>query len=220
LLDYGAIYRLPGLYEQLFATRLECSSPQRVVAVFEEVLRDWEVHPSELRVLEVGAGNGMVGDELRFLGVGELIGVDILHEAAAAAHRDRPMVYDDYLVTDLCDTANPDWTRIASIQPNCLVAVAALGLGEISPTAFVNAFNAVSIPSWIVYNVEDSLLGGVNDNVFARLIRGISEQGFMQVQCCRRYCHRLSVSGQRLHYLAIVARKLKPIPQMVLERSK
>ena len=34
-------------------------------------------------------------------GVGTVVGVDILDEAANATERDRPDVYDDYVVVDL-----------------------------------------------------------------------------------------------------------------------
>lgn len=218
--DYDAIYQIPGLYEQLFAERLQCNSPQRVIALFSDVLNDWAVHPAGLRVLDFGAGNGMVGEELRSLGVGALVGVDILPEAAEAAGRDRPLVYDDYIVADFSDSNNPHVHRVISSQLNCLITVAALGFGDVPPNAFITAFNSISTPGWVVFNIKESFLGGIDDTGFAHLVRLMCDQEIIQIQAYRRYSHRMSVSGQRLHYVAIVARKLQPTSLTVLEAAE
>ena len=65
------------------------------------------VEPASLRGLDVGAGNGLVGEELQRLGVDSLVGVDLLQEAADAAERDRPGLYADYVACDLTDL-DPD----------------------------------------------------------------------------------------------------------------
>lgn len=215
--DYDRIFEIPGLYEQLFAQRLHCISPQRVVRVFADVLRDWSVNPQDLRVLELGAGNGMVGEELRKLGISQIVGADILNEAAAAAQRDRAGMYDDYLVADFCELPESDAQRALAIGPNCLVTVAALGFGDIPPKAFVTAFNLVSTPGWVVFNIKESFLAGIDDTGFARLIRSMSDHEYIQIQSYCRYNHRMSVAGQKLHYVAIVARKLRPLPEDFLE---
>ena len=54
-------------------------------------------------MLDLGAGNGMVGEALREHGFEEITGVDITPEAGEAAERDRPGVYADYHVCDLLD---------------------------------------------------------------------------------------------------------------------
>jgi hypothetical protein len=66
--DYGAIYQHPGLYEQLFYQRLKCSSPKKICDILSKVLRDNHVEMTELRVLDLGAGNGMFGEQLHALG--------------------------------------------------------------------------------------------------------------------------------------------------------
>jgi hypothetical protein len=215
--DYAAIYNLPGLYEQLFAERLKCVSPQRVVDVFTETLKDTGQPNTELRALDLGAGNGMVGEQLRTLGIGSLVGVDILQEAENAARRDRPGIYDDYLSVDLCDLQERDARRILAFRPNCLVCVAALGFGYIPTKAFTTAFNLVSSPAWIVFNIKESFLSGIDDTGFSRLIRTLCDEDYMQIQAYRRYPHRISIAGQRLYYVAIVARKLRPFPERNLK---
>ncbi|MGI8714508.1 MAG: hypothetical protein ACR2NR_15300 [Solirubrobacteraceae bacterium] len=82
--DYGAIYDVPGLYEHLFYDELECVSPQTVVGLLNRELSSAGSDPASLVALDVGAGNGMVGEELRRLGVASIVGVDLLPEASAA----------------------------------------------------------------------------------------------------------------------------------------
>jgi hypothetical protein len=212
--DYAAIYKMPGLYEQLFSHRLRCDSPRRVVNVFADTLIDAGHAPAELRVLDVGAGNGLVGEQLRTLGIGSLVGVDILREAEDAAQRDRPGLYDGYFSVDLCDLSQRDTQRILAFRPNCLVTVAALGFGDIPPKAFTTAFNLVSAPAWIVFNIKETFLSGIDDTGFSRLIRTLCDEDYMQIQAYKRYPHRYSVAGQRLFYVAIVARKLRPFMEL------
>ncbi|HSG31903.1 MAG TPA: class I SAM-dependent methyltransferase [Thermodesulfobacteriota bacterium] len=56
---------------------------------------------SDITVLDMGAGNGIVAEELVNLGLDDVIGVDIIEEAKQAAFRDRPEVYSDYIFDDL-----------------------------------------------------------------------------------------------------------------------
>ena len=65
--DYNEIYKIPGLYEQLFYDRLKCSSPIKVTSILEAAVRQSQDNFSELRVLDLGAGNGMMGEELKTL---------------------------------------------------------------------------------------------------------------------------------------------------------
>src|SRR3954466_1054190 len=141
--DYGTIYSIPGLYEQLFYEHLRCQSPAEVCSTLAAELGRAGVDPDGLRVLDLGAGNGMVGERIADLGAAMIVGVDILPEAAEAAERDHPGVYDDYLVADLTALSNESRTALTGPRFNCLVAVAALGFGDIPPEAFATAFDAI-----------------------------------------------------------------------------
>jgi predicted TPR repeat methyltransferase len=213
--DYADIYQVPGLYEHLFVDLLRCCSPRQVVRLLGEVLRDWPQSATDLSVIDLGAGNGMVGAELRALGVRALVGTDILPEAAEAASRDRPELYDDYVVADLCDPQPSQVRRLRQHDPNCLTTVAALGFGDIPPQAFANAFNLISTPGWLAFNIKERFLDGHDDSGFSRLMRYMTESGIVQIQAYRRYSHRLSIAGRRLHYVAMVARKLRPLPRVL-----
>ena len=73
-----------GLYEQLFYDRLKCTSPKKVGEILKATLDSSKQNLSELRVLDLGAGNGMMGEVMNDYGVARLIGVDIIPEAKAA----------------------------------------------------------------------------------------------------------------------------------------
>jgi 2-polyprenyl-3-methyl-5-hydroxy-6-metoxy-1,4-benzoquinol methylase len=205
--DYHEIFSIPGLYEQIFYEELECASPQTVRSLLEEHLDQEGVDPSELTVLDVGAGNGMIGEEMADLGVGSQVAVDIIAEAAAAAERDRPEVYEDYFVVDLCDLPDDARKRLKAKGFNCLTTVAALGFGDIPPRAFAQAYNLVKHEGWVAFNIKEAFLSQANVSGFSELIERMVEEGVLEFRAQRRYRHRLSVAGDPLHYIAIVAVK-------------
>lgn len=205
--DYGEIYELPGLYEQLFYDHLECSSPETVARLLRRELTRSGVDPDSLDVFDVGAGNGMVGEQLADAGAGTIVGVDIIPEAAAAAERDRPGVYDDYLVLDL--TALDDDVRadLESRELNALTCVAALGFGDIPPLAFAAAYDVLVPGAWLAFSIKEDFLEERGGSGFARLIRELVDRGMLEIRAQRRYRHRLSAAGEPVHYIALVAVK-------------
>lgn len=210
--DYHKIYRVHGLYESLFYRALRCNSPARVVGLLRDVLADVGQRPDTLRVLDVGAGNGMVGEELRRLGAAALHGIDIIPEARAAARRDRPWVYDDYHVVDLCDLPEPVDKRLRAARLNTLVVVAALGFGDVPAAAFLRALDLIDTPGWLAFNIKEDFVQDRDDSGFARLLRRLRAGGVLRMQAYRRYRHRLSVGGRPLHYVAMVATKERDVP--------
>ena len=215
--DYGELYKVPGLYEKLFYEYLDCCSPSRVAHLLDDVLRDFREDPAELRVFDVGAGNGMVGEELAAMGADRVVGIDILQEARDAADRDRPDVYADYLVTDLTDLSEPQEEQLRRQGFNCLTTVAALGFGDIPPKAFAKALDMVVVPGWLAFNIKESFLSEQDSTGFCRLIRQLCREEVIQIQAYRRYQHRLSITGKPLYYVAVIARKLKDLPDDIEE---
>ena len=210
--DYDEIYSIPGLYEHLFYELLECDSPRAVSALLGEELSASGPAPGDLRVLEVGAGNGMVGRELAESGVEHIVGVDIIPEAKKAAARDRPGVYDDYLVLDLTNIPPDTRRELEAHRFNCLVTVAALGFGDIPPNAFAEAHNLIDDGGLIVFNIKEDFIADSDASGFSRLISRGFESGALAKRAERRYQHRLSVAGEPLHYVAIVAEKRADLP--------
>ncbi|MPZ59706.1 MAG: methyltransferase domain-containing protein [Propionibacteriales bacterium] len=210
--DYAEIFSIPGLYERLFYDVLECASPRTVGALVAEDLERLGYDAGKLRVLDVGAGNGMVAEEFARLGASEIVGIDILPEARLAAMRDRPDVYDDYLVADLTDMPHPVRETLRARRFNCLTVVAALGFGDIPPLAFVEAYNLVEPQGWVAFTIKEEFLGGHDDTGFARLIRQMLDSGVLRLHSQRRYRHRLLVTGEPLYYVAMVGSRREPVP--------
>jgi predicted TPR repeat methyltransferase len=210
--DYAQTYSMPGVYEHLFYDTLKCDSPRTVCGLLEEHVESEGRDPSELRVLDLGAGNGMVGEQLAEMGAEEIVGVDIIEEAAQAAERDRPGVYDDYHVLDLTDLSEPQREELRSRKLNCLTSVAALGFGDIPPAAFAEAFSLVEDGGPVGFSIKEEMLSGEDSSGFSRLIDEAIGDGALELKAERRYRHRLSLSGEPLYYVAMVAEKAGDLP--------
>lgn len=216
--DYGKIYEEPGLYEKLFYENLKCCSPSVVVNLLDEVASDFGEDINELKVLDVGAGNGMVGDELDSKGIESVVGIDIIPEAKKAAYRDRPEIYSDYLVTDLANLNKENQINLEEENFNCLTTVAALGFGDIPPIAFLRAFDFIETNGWLAFNIKEAFLHEDDTSGFSRFIHQLNREKFMQIQCYRRYRHRMSITGEPLYYVAMIAKKIKPVTNEFLDQ--
>ncbi len=210
--DYGEIYEIPGLYERLFHEELRCKSPTTVCGLLGDVLARTGREAGELRVFDLGAGSGLVAEELQKLGASHLVGVDILEEARDAAERDRPGLYDAYLVADLCDPDAETDRVLTAGKLNCLTSVAALGFGDIPPLAFANAFNYVEPGGLVVFTLRDRFLNEDDQSGFQKLIGRMLRESVARPMGERKYVHRLSTSGEPLHYVAIVVEKVADVP--------
>lgn len=216
--DYGKIYEIPGLYEQVLCDRLKCKSPEKVAEKLKSAVDQAHENFSELRVFDLGAGNGLMGEALNKYGVSRLIGADIIPEAKTAAERDRPHLYDAYYIADLCDLTDEEKEEFASWSLNCLTVVGALGFGDIPPHAFMEAFNTIHAQGWVAFNIKDTFLNESDDSGFSRLIRELIFSKYLDLYNLERYRHRLSMEGEPLYYFAIAARKNADISPEFFER--
>ncbi len=209
--DYHELYRRPGLYEQLFYQRLKCNSPQKVSQLLKQSIEADGGTMSELRVLDVGAGNGMVAEALYQLGVARIVGLDIIPEAKEAAERDHPGIYDRYYLLDLCQMKPEDREELQEWSFSAMTLVAALGYGDIPPEAFVNAFNLVEDHGWLAFNIKESFFRSDDRTGFSMLIRDLMNRGIVEMRHIERYRHRISIDGKPLYYYAIIGKKMAPI---------
>lgn len=214
--DYDQLYKFPGLYEQLFYDRLKCKSPERVVQILRNALQSEPWLFNELRVLDLGAGNGIVGQELQKQGVARLVGVDILSAARDAALRDRPGVYDDYYVLDLTGPTKDERELLDGWSFNCLVSVAALGFGDIPVRAFWEAFNLIEDGGWVAFNIKETFLDADDTSGFSVFVKTLILTAHLDLFHLERYRHRLSIDGQPLYYFAVAGRKNSAIPESLL----
>jgi hypothetical protein len=210
--DYDKIYSLPGLYEQLFYERLKCSSPKKITEALKYIIDVNKDHFTGLKILDFGAGNGMMGDELKKTGVARLVGVDILEEARNATYRDRPGVYDEYYVKDFTSLNNKDREEIKSWNLNALTTVAALGFGDIPPIAFIEAINLISEKGWVAFNIKETFLHIKDESGFSKLIRELIFSEYLNINHLERYRHRLSIDGEPLYYFSVICWKNADIP--------
>lgn len=211
--DYGEIYNRPGLYEQLFYERLKCNSPQKAYDIMSEVLRENRAELSELRLLDLGAGNGMVGELFR---VSRTVGIDISREAHVACERDRPGAYDAYYVVDLCNLDAATEERLREWRLDSLTCIAALGFGDIPTRAFAAAFNLIQPDGWICFNVKETFLHESDQSGFSRLVKHLLVTDVLEVHHLERYRHRVSIEGKPLFYYMLVGKKQFDVSTEVL----
>lgn len=211
--DYNQIYARPGLYEQLFYDRLKCNSPQKVCELLRHSLASEWRNFGELRVLDLGAGNGMMAEQLRKFGAARIVGVDIIAEARSAAFRDRPTVYDDYLVSDFTALTPEEQQDLADWNFDCLTSVAALGFGDIPPEAFFAALQLIPTDGWVAFNIKETFLNHSDETGFSRFVRELIFSEYLNVYQLERYTHRLSMEGVPLKYYALVGRITAPVPR-------
>jgi ubiquinone/menaquinone biosynthesis C-methylase UbiE len=216
--DYDKIYAVPGLYEQIFYDRLKCVSPTKVADILKSAIDQSNESFTELRVLDLGAGNGLMGEALKKYGVSRLVGVDIISEAQMATERDRPDLYDSYYVTDFCHLTNNEKEEFSLWSLDCLTTVAALGFGDIPPRAFIEAFNVIQSEGWVAFNIRDTFLNEHDQSGFSRMIRELIFSKYLDIYHLERYRHRLSIEGEPLFYYAIAAKKTADIPQDIVSR--
>ena len=216
--DYDKIYSIPGLYEQLFYDRLKCASPIKVTNILKTAVDQSDEDFYALRVLDLGAGNGMVGEALVKYGVSRLIGVDIIPEAKQAMERDRPQFYDAYYISDFCLIEPETRDEFKTWSLDCLVTVAALGFGDIPPRAFMNAFNIINQKGWIGFNIKETFLDESDQGGFSRMIRQLILSEYIDIHHLERYRHRLSIDGEPLYYFALAGKKNADIPVEYFEK--
>ena len=214
---YGEIYNIPGLYEQIFYDRLKCVSPAKVASLLQATVNQSLENLSEFRVLALGAGNGMMGEELKKSGVSRLIGVDIIQEAYNATIRDRPGLYDAYYIEDFCTLDDETRKDISLWHLDCMVTVAALGFGDIPTKAFIQAFNIIKSQGWVAFNIKETFMDSSDETGFSRMIRELIFSEYLDIYHIERYRHRYSIEGEPLYYFAIAGRKNADVPLEFLE---
>lgn len=207
--DYARLFQTPGLYEEVIHKRLKCISPQVVCGLLKAELEKQEKGLIKLRILDLGAGNGIVGEclqeEIEF---DALVGVDIISEAFKAALRDRPGIYDHYYLMDLNKPKAFEEIKLKAWNFNTLITVGALGFNDIPTRAFINAFNIVEDDAWIAFNIKEKFFSENDESGFKDMLNSIMGDS-LEVLRSKHYCHRLSLSGERLYYYAIVGKKVK-----------
>ena len=165
----------------------------------------WE--RASVRVLDVAAGNGVSGEALAAEGLRPVLGTDIVAAARDAALRDRPGLYDDYLILDLLDLDDDQRAQLAGLGACVLSCVAPVGEhpSQLPPDALVAAAAALT---------PDALVGYMHDPTFGTPDRspqscgpaGSAPDVRAEELERRRYVHRRTVNGEPFEMEGVVWR--------------
>jgi len=210
--DYHEIYDIPGLYEYLFMDRLQCQTPYKIRELLMKELKNLNVQMNQLKVLDLGAGNGVMGDILHHMGVEKIVGIDILKKAQLAAERDHSGVYNDYFIVNLVNSHPEMLKTLNNHRFNCLVTASALGFGDIPPNVFKAAYNLIINGGIIAFNIKDIFIEKNDQSGFFRLFTDMIDENCISILQREHYRHRLSTAGSSLYYTAIVGLKNSDLP--------
>ncbi|MGZ4294711.1 MAG: hypothetical protein ACXVRM_10755 [Solirubrobacteraceae bacterium] len=194
--DYERLYALPGVYEQIVQDRLGCRSPMELAGMLAQAVAAVGCERGHMRVLDIAAGNGVSGEALAAEGLRPVLGTDIVPEARAAALRDRPGLYGQYLTLDLLHLSDADRTAVSALGANALSCVAPVGRhgSELPPAALVAAAGLLA-PDALVVHMHDPHRG-VPDAVTRELWEAGLGAGVDAQELARRaYVHRRTVNG-------------------------
>ncbi len=211
--DYGAIYSVPGLYERVFYDGLGMSTVGVVVELYVEAVAAEGLDPAGQRVLDIGAGNGVAGAALRDAGIGHVVGLDLEPAARDAARRDRPGVYDDYLVGDLAAWTPEQLAALRERRLTAMVAVAALGVGHVPPAVLERAIEAAEPGGLFAFAVLPALLPGSEDEAgratdYPDFLDALFRDGADQL-ARRDYVHRHTAAGEPQDAVAFAGRRAR-----------
>jgi hypothetical protein len=214
--DYNRIFEIPGLYEHLFYEQYRCNSPEVVCGLLKKQIEQAHEGSERIVALDIGAGNGMVGEQLADLGAKAIVGIDIINEAAEAVQRDRPGIYDAYYVVDLTDMPTDFERSLKKYDFNCMTVVAALGFGDIPPDAFASGYNLITEQGWVAFNIKEDFVCAEDQSGFCKLIECMEEEGVLETRERIRYRHRFCQDGTPLYYFAVVGKKQMNISNEML----
>lgn len=179
--EYGRVYSIPGLYEEVLR-RVEYASPAKVAELLFAV-----ASPRDVRALDLAAGNGVSADPLE--GAHTLVGMDLIPEARDAALRDRPEAYAEYVAGDV---GEPGLVAGLVERYDLNALVCSGGISHIPVEAFRAGWAAFPPGAWLVATALEDM--------------GEYAVGLEEVHT-ERFVHRLSFSGEPIEYVALRGRK-------------
>lgn len=199
--DYDAIYAVPGLYEHVLQLRLQCRSPQTMAAALSARVAASEGAGAGVRCLDVGAGSGMSGAALSVAGLTPTVGLDVSPVAAAAVQRDRPGLYERYVVGALGEIDLPP--LINTYRLNALVSSAALTGGHIEPDVLAETWAAFAPGDWLAF----TCLAERADQARAGF------EAWTDFELDEQFLHRTLTTGEPVFFRVLVGRRrAEPTP--------
>jgi len=205
--DYDTLYAVPWLYDIALYHGLKCRTPTEMADAIDGVWTDADVDRPGLKVLELGAGSGVFGQELRRIGAGRLEAIDISNLAAQAASRDRPGLYDAYYVDDLTQLRDEVQNALRATRFNVVAMASATGWGNHIPMdGFQRAFELLEPGGWFIFHVKPN----DPDPECIELCQWIDQKvdaGELNQNYRASHFHRRSSNGQDIFYDVVIGKK-------------
>lgn len=206
--DYATLYSVPWLYDIALYHNLVCRTPTEMSSAIDKVWTEAGVDRSDLRALELGAGSGAFGHELRYkLGILHLEAIDICGEASEAAKRDRAGLYDVYHIDDLTDLSARTKVSLYESDFNVVAMASATGWGNHIPLAgFEQSFELLAPGGWYIFHVKPNdpdpecieLCAWVEEKI---------ESGKLDQRYRGAHFHRKSSNGNDIYYDVVIGVK-------------
>ncbi len=215
--DYGKIFNIPGLYEELFIECLKNQSVSIITQIVSNLAKSNKVSIENWKVLDLGAGNGHMGKNLLEIGVSSITGADILPEAKKACFRDHPDIYDAYFLEDLTQPSQIWEEQVEDQSFDLLTCVAALGFNDIPPKAFLQSLLKLKVNGYAAFNIRAEYLDGSMGLTFKKILEYIQLPEYNQTLLKKKYVHRLHANGTPLYYYAILMKKQAPVSPEIAE---
>jgi predicted TPR repeat methyltransferase len=203
--SYERIYGIPGLYEHIVQELLRCSSPQVAADALAGALTTLEIDPARLRLLDLGAGTGLVGELVRGLGVETVIGLDSLAAARAACLRDRPRIYADYLVGNLAPPGPSLLERLRAQRVDGLIAAGAFGGTHMPGSALARALGLLPDGAPVVFTIAEQWTASDGPGGFRTPLAELVDSGRLRLLERSRFEHRITTTGEPIFYELVVA---------------
>lgn len=192
--DYDDVYAVPGLYEHVVQDKLGCTSPHTLAtALAVRVVAAGQL-PSSVRCLDVGAGNGVSGEALRTAGLTPVVGLDVSPVAREAVERDRPGLYDEFVVGGLADVDPVELVERHGLT--ALVGAGALTGGHIEPITLAATWDAFAPGSWLAFTCPEQHADAARRDFGATV----------EFETDERFVHRRLTDGTPVHYRVLVGR--------------
>ncbi|WP_234336938.1 class I SAM-dependent methyltransferase [Streptomyces xylophagus] len=204
--EYTRIYAVPGLYEHVVQDLLRCTSPEVAAAGFLRAAERLGLDPASLTVLDVGSGTGLVGELVRGGGVARVVGVDALPAARAAALRDRPGVYADYVVGDFLRDDDALREALRPYPLGGLVSAGAFGGTHATPRALENALALLPPGAPVAFTIDERWMDVSDPEGFGAAVERLVTDGDLVVLERTRFQHRVTTSGEPIFYQLVVGR--------------
>jgi hypothetical protein len=203
--DYDQIYSTSGLYERIVHELLGCTSPQLVAEGLVRALESCRLDPAETTLLDVGAGTGLVAELVARAGITDAIGLDALESARAAALRDRPGLYRDYLIADLAHLSERQRADLLALRPNAMTGAGAFGGKHASADALRVALGLLPRGAPVSFSIDERFSASGGQGAFRTPLAELISYGRLILLERSRFKHRVTTAGDPIFYELFVA---------------